>query len=43
MLALNGRMILTALGDWGHFNDYGVGMKLAVNVPVSASSSCRFR
>ncbi len=36
MLALTERAILTALRDWETFNDYGVGMKLAVNVPVSA-------
>ncbi|HEY5379296.1 MAG TPA: EAL domain-containing protein [Pseudolabrys sp.] len=29
-------VILTALGDWEIFNDYGVAMKFAVNVPVSA-------
>lgn len=36
MLALTERVILTALGDWEIFNDCGVGMKFAVNVPVSA-------
>ncbi len=36
MLALTERVILTALGDWEIFNDYGVAMKFAVNVPVSA-------
>ena len=36
MLALTEQVILTALGDWDVFNDYGVGMKCAVNVPVSA-------
>ncbi len=36
MLALTEQVILTALGDWEVFNDYGVGMKFAVNVPVSA-------
>jgi len=36
MLALTERVILTALGDWDIFNDYGVPMKLAVNVPASA-------
>jgi EAL domain-containing protein (putative c-di-GMP-specific phosphodiesterase class I) len=29
-------VILTALGDWEIFNEYGVSMKFAVNVPVSA-------
>jgi EAL domain-containing protein (putative c-di-GMP-specific phosphodiesterase class I) len=36
MLALTEQVILTALGDWDIFNDYGVAMKFAVNVPVSA-------
>ena len=36
MLALTEQVILTALGDWELFNEYGVGMKLAVNAPVSA-------
>ncbi len=36
MLALTEQVILTALGDWELFNDYGVAMKFAVNVPVSA-------
>ena len=36
MLALTERVILTALGDWEDFAAYGVSMKLAVNVPVSA-------
>ncbi|HEY6027969.1 MAG TPA: EAL domain-containing protein [Pseudolabrys sp.] len=30
------QVVLTALGDWDIFNDYGVPMKFAVNVPVSA-------
>ena len=29
-------VILTALGDWEIFNEFGVSMKFAVNVPVSA-------
>ena len=33
---LTEQVILTALGDWDIFNDYGVSMKFAVNVPVSA-------
>ena len=33
---LTEQVILTALGDWEIFNDYGVSMKFAVNVPVSA-------
>lgn len=36
MLALTERVILTALADWRAFDDHGVGMKLAINVPVSA-------
>ncbi len=36
MLALTEQVILTALGDWEIFNDYGVGVKFAVNVPVPA-------
>ncbi len=36
MLALTERVILTAIGDWEIFNEYGVAMKFAVNVPVSA-------
>ncbi|HKS87566.1 MAG TPA: EAL domain-containing protein [Pseudolabrys sp.] len=36
MHELTERVILTALGDWEDFADYGVPMKLAVNVPVSA-------
>ncbi len=36
MLALTEQVVLTALGDWDIFNDYGVPMKFAVNVPVSA-------
>jgi EAL domain-containing protein (putative c-di-GMP-specific phosphodiesterase class I) len=36
LLALTERVIATALRDWEIFDDYGVGMKLAVNVPVSA-------
>ena len=36
LLALTERVIVTALRDWEIFDDYGVGMKLAVNVPVSA-------
>lgn len=34
--ALTERVILTALGDWETFAQYGVSIKLAVNVPVSA-------
>lgn len=34
--ALTEQVILTALGDWEHFAQYGVPMKFAVNVPVSA-------
>ena len=33
---LTEQVILTALGDWDVFNQYGVAMKAAVNVPVSA-------
>jgi EAL domain-containing protein (putative c-di-GMP-specific phosphodiesterase class I) len=36
MHALTERVILTALGDWESFAEYGVPIKLAVNVPVSA-------
>ena len=36
MLALTEQVILTALGDWEIFDEHGVPMKLAVNVPVSA-------
>ena len=36
MLKLTEQVILTALGDWDIFNEYGVPMKFAVNVPVSA-------
>ena len=36
MHKLTERVILTALGDWELFNEYGVPLKLAVNVPVSA-------
>jgi EAL domain-containing protein (putative c-di-GMP-specific phosphodiesterase class I) len=36
MNALTERVILTALGDWDAFAHYGVSIKLAVNVPVSA-------
>lgn len=36
LLKLTELVILTALGDWDIFNDYGVPMKFAVNVPVSA-------
>jgi EAL domain-containing protein (putative c-di-GMP-specific phosphodiesterase class I) len=36
LMALTERVILTALGDWDIFNDYGVAMKSSVNVPVSA-------
>jgi len=36
LLALTERVILTALGDWDIFNENGVAMKFAVNVPVCA-------
>jgi EAL domain-containing protein (putative c-di-GMP-specific phosphodiesterase class I) len=36
LLKLTEQVILTALGDWEIFNDYGVPLKFAVNVPVSA-------
>src|SRR5512139_2395461 len=36
MLRLTEQVILTALGDWDVFNENGVAMKAAVNVPVSA-------
>ena len=36
LLSLTERVILTALGDWEIFAEYGVSMKFAVNVPVSA-------
>jgi EAL domain-containing protein (putative c-di-GMP-specific phosphodiesterase class I) len=36
MLRLTELVILTALGDWDIFNEYGVPLKFAVNVPVSA-------
>jgi EAL domain-containing protein (putative c-di-GMP-specific phosphodiesterase class I) len=36
LLKLTELVILTALGDWEIFNEYGVPLKLAVNVPVSA-------
>jgi EAL domain-containing protein (putative c-di-GMP-specific phosphodiesterase class I) len=36
MHALTERVILTALCDWEAFAQYGVSIKLAVNVPVSA-------
>lgn len=36
LLKLTEQVILTALGDWDIFNEYGVSMKFAVNVPVSA-------
>jgi len=36
LLKLTELVILTALGDWDIFNEYGVPMKFAVNVPVSA-------
>ena len=36
LLALTEQVILTALGDWEIFNEHGVPLKLAVNVPVSA-------
>jgi EAL domain-containing protein (putative c-di-GMP-specific phosphodiesterase class I) len=34
--ALTEQVILTALGDWEIFNEAGISMKFAVNVPVSA-------
>ena len=36
LLKLTELVILTALGDWDVFNDAGVTMKAAVNVPVAA-------
>ena len=36
LLKLTEEVILTALGDWDVFNEHGVAMKTAVNVPVSA-------
>ena len=36
LLKLTEEVILTALGDWDVFNQHGVAMKAAVNVPVSA-------
>jgi len=36
LLVLTERVILTALRDWDIFAEYGVGLKMAVNVPVSA-------
>jgi EAL domain-containing protein (putative c-di-GMP-specific phosphodiesterase class I) len=36
LLKLTEQVILTALGDWDIFNEHGVPVKLAVNVPVSA-------
>ena len=36
LLKLTEQVILTALGDWDIFNEFGVPMKFAVNVPVSA-------
>ena len=36
LLKLTETVILTALGDWDIFHDYGIPMKLAVNVPVAA-------
>lgn len=36
LMQLTERVILTALGDWDIFAEYGVPMKFAVNVPVSA-------
>jgi EAL domain-containing protein (putative c-di-GMP-specific phosphodiesterase class I) len=36
LLKLTESVILTALGDWDIFNDYGIPMKFAVNVPVAA-------
>ncbi|MGP0092464.1 MAG: EAL domain-containing protein [Xanthobacteraceae bacterium] len=36
MLALTERVVLTALRDWETCDTYGVSVKLAVNVPVSA-------
>ena len=35
-MTLTEQVILTALGDWDIFNEHGVAMKSAVNVPVSA-------
>jgi EAL domain-containing protein (putative c-di-GMP-specific phosphodiesterase class I) len=36
MHKLTEQVILTAIGDWEIFNEHGVAMKFAVNVPVSA-------
>lgn len=36
LLKLTEQVILTALGDWEIFNEYGITMKFAVNVPVCA-------
>ncbi len=36
LLKLTELVILTALGDWEIFDEYGVPLKFAVNVPVSA-------
>jgi EAL domain-containing protein (putative c-di-GMP-specific phosphodiesterase class I) len=36
LLKLTEQVILTALGDWEIFNEYGLSVKFAVNVPVSA-------
>ena len=36
LLQLTEQVILTALGDWEFFNEHGLAMKAAVNVPVSA-------
>lgn len=36
LLKLTETVILTALGDWDIFHDYGIPMKFAVNVPVAA-------
>ena len=36
LLKLTEVAILTALGDWEIFNEYGINMKFAVNAPVSA-------
>jgi EAL domain-containing protein (putative c-di-GMP-specific phosphodiesterase class I) len=36
LMALTERVIMSALRDWELFAEYGVSMKLAVNVPVSA-------
>jgi EAL domain-containing protein (putative c-di-GMP-specific phosphodiesterase class I) len=36
LLKLTELVILTALGDWDIFKEYGVPMKFAINVPVSA-------